>query len=102
MFTGQLQVEHLALTSVYDLIGGLDLVQQRLDLGDRFAPGNILRIGIEKSSNGGILLPEFACEKRVVSRCLGDDFLVRLSGVQSSEPAFKRQRSSKSDLIHLP
>src|SRR6266550_6561787 len=97
-----MKVDSFTLTSVYDLISGLDLIQQGLDLGDRFVPRNSRRIGIHQPSGVGKFLPELVGEKVVVSRCLGHDFPVRLSGVQRSEPAFKRQPASKSGLIYLP
>src|SRR6266480_2675772 len=99
MLTGQLHVDHLALTSANYLIGGFNLIQQGLDLGQRFAPGCVLRIATNNASGGGKFVREFAGKKRVILGRLSNNFLIRLSCVQGSEPTFKRHAASKSELI---
>ena len=99
MLTGELQVEDLALTIIDDLIGGFNLIQKGLDLGERFASGHVLWIGVYNLSGSGKFVFKFASKKRVILGRLGNNFAIRLSSVQGSEPPFKRQAASKSHLI---
>src|SRR5438445_10980738 len=100
MLTGELHVEHLALTIVDDSIGRFNLIQERLYLGERLTAGCVLRIAANDASGSGKFVCKFASKKRVVLGRRGNNFGKRLGGVQGSEPTFKRKTPSKPELMH--
>ena len=99
MLTGELHVEHLALTIVDDLIGRFNLIQKRLYLGERLTAGCVLRIAANDASGRGKFVCKFASKKRVILGRLGNNFGIRLGGVEGSEPTFKRKTPSKPELM---
>jgi len=100
MLTGELHVEHLALTIVDDLIGRFNLIQERLYLGERLTAGCVLRIAANDASGSGKFVCKFASKKRVVLGRLGNNFGIWLRSVQRAEPTFKRKTPSKPELMH--
>src|SRR4029453_3460855 len=100
MLTGELHVEHLALTIVDELIGRFNLSQERLNLGERLTAGCILRVGANDASCSRKFLCKFASKKRVILGRLSNNFGIWLSSVQGAEPTFKRKAPSKSELMH--
>src|SRR5947208_15291937 len=100
MLTGELHVEHLALTIVDDSIGRFNLIQERLYLGERLTAGCVLRIAANDASGSGKFVCKFASKKRVVLGRRRNNLGKRLSSVQRAERPHKRKTPTKPALIH--
>src|SRR4029077_4820413 len=99
MLTGELHFEHLALAVIDDLISRFNLIQERLNLGERLTAGCVLRIGANDTSGSEKFVCKFASKEVVIFGRLGDNFGIWLSSVQGAEPTFKRQTPSKPKLM---
>ena len=94
MLTGELHVEHLALTIIDDLIRRFDLIQQRRYLGQRLTARCILRIGANDAPGSGKFLCKFASKKRVILGGLGNNF-----GIWLSERSRRRTNVQTQDAV---
>ena len=99
MLTGDLHVEHFALTVIDDLISRLDLIQQRRDLGQCLTARRILWIGANDVPGGGKFVCKFTSKKRVILGGLGNNFGIGLRSVQGAKTTLKRKTSSKAELM---
>src|SRR5262245_39265864 len=99
MLTVELNVEHLALAIIDNLIGRFDLIQERRHLGQGLTARCILRIGANDASRSGEFLCKFASKKRVIFGRLRNNFRIWFVSVQGAEPTFKRKTPSKPELM---
>jgi len=99
MLTGDLHVEHFALTVIDDLISRLDLIQQRRDLGQCLTARCILWIGANDAPGSGKFVCKFTSKKRVILGGLGNNFGIGLRSVQGAKTTLKRKTSSKAELM---